>query len=187
MRDRFLAYVVCGVLAFAFPVTVLGQDGAQRTQASPAPVNPTTNASPTKGASDLQQPLSSSSAPETASTELPDSPGAVQAQSVQQQQTSSADSSGQASPQTQIQSSAQAPQASQGVTPQRPVGTAAAEAPTVSGITAAEPAGVAIAPAKQHRVRTILIRVGAIVGAGVAVGTVVALTESTPSKPPGAR
>lgn len=70
---------------------------------------------------------------------------------------------------------------------QRPVGTAAAEAPKVSGVTAAQPAGAAIAPAKQHRVRTIVLKVGAILGAGAAVGTVVALTAATPSKPPGAR
>jgi len=69
---------------------------------------------------------------------------------------------------------------------QRPVGTAAAEAPKVSGITAAQPAGAAIAPAKQHRVRTIVLKVGAILGAGAAVGTVVALSAATPSKPPGA-
>jgi hypothetical protein len=69
---------------------------------------------------------------------------------------------------------------------QKPVGTAAAEAPHTTGVAASQPAGVAIAPAKQHRVRTIVIRVGAIVGAGVAVGTVVALTEGTSSRPPGA-
>ena len=70
--------------------------------------------------------------------------------------------------------------------PQRPVGTAAAEAPVVSGTTAAQPAGVAIAPGKQHRARSIIIKVGAIVGVGVAVGTTVALTAGTSSKPPGA-
>lgn len=70
--------------------------------------------------------------------------------------------------------------------PQKPVGTAAAEAPEASGVAASEPAGVAIAPAKQRRVRTLVIKVGAIIAAGVAVGTVVALTEATPSKPPGA-
>jgi hypothetical protein len=69
---------------------------------------------------------------------------------------------------------------------QRPVGTAAAEAPKVSGITAAQPAGVAIAPAKQRRVRTIVLRVGAIAGAGAALGTVIALTAASPSRPPGA-
>lgn len=72
------------------------------------------------------------------------------------------------------------------VVPQKPVGTAAAEAVPASGVAASEPAGVAIAPAKQHRVRTIVLRMGAIVGAGVAVGSVVALTQATPSKPPGA-
>jgi hypothetical protein len=56
----------------------------------------------------------------------------------------------------------------------------------VSGVAASQPAGVAIAPAKQRRVRLIVIRVGAILGAGAAVGTVVALTQATPSKPPGA-
>jgi hypothetical protein len=70
--------------------------------------------------------------------------------------------------------------------PQKPVGTAAAGAPEASGIAASQPAGVAIAPAKQRRVRTIVIRTGAIIAAGVAVGAVVALTEATPSKPPGA-
>src|SRR5258708_4941485 len=69
---------------------------------------------------------------------------------------------------------------------QRPVGTAAAETSNASGIAASQPAGVAIAPAKQRRARTMVLRVGALVGAGVAVGTVVALTQATPSKPPGA-
>jgi hypothetical protein len=70
---------------------------------------------------------------------------------------------------------------------QKPVGTAAAGVIPVSGVAASQPAGVAIAPAKQHRVRTIVLRMGAIVGAGVAVGSVVALTEGTSGKPPGAR
>jgi hypothetical protein len=69
---------------------------------------------------------------------------------------------------------------------QRPVGTAAAEGPRVTGVTAAQPAGAAIAPAKQRRVRTVVIKVGAILGAGAAIGTVIALSAATPSKPPGA-
>jgi cytoskeletal protein RodZ len=69
---------------------------------------------------------------------------------------------------------------------QSPVGTAAAGPVPASGVAAAQPTGVAIAPGKQHRVRTIVLRVGAIIGAGVAVGSVVALTEATPSRPPGA-
>jgi hypothetical protein len=105
-------------------------------------------------------------------SELPDSPGATlaQAQAPPVPQSSPAQSS-----------ASQAP-----TTPQKPVGTAAAEAPNTSGVAASEPAGVAIAPAKQRRVRTIVIRTGAIIGAAVAVGVVVALTAGTSSKPPGA-
>ena len=81
---------------------------------------------------------------------------------------------------------AQSPQLEPQPAPQKPVGTAAAEPTHAGGIAASQPAGVAVAPAKQRRVRTIVIRVGAILGAGVAVGSVVALTEATSSKPPGA-
>lgn len=71
--------------------------------------------------------------------------------------------------------------------PQKPVGTAAAETPNISGIAASQPAGIAIAPAKQRRARTLVLRYGAMAGAAVAIGTVVALTRATASKPPGAR
>jgi hypothetical protein len=83
------------------------------------------------------------------------------------------------------QSNTQSPSSNQPVA-QKPVGTAAAEAPNASGIAASQPSGVAIAPAKQRRVRTIVLKTGAIIGAGVAVGSVIALTAATPSKPPGA-
>jgi hypothetical protein len=69
---------------------------------------------------------------------------------------------------------------------EKPVGTAVAEPIRANGIAGSQPAGVAIAPAKQRRVRTMVLRVGAILGAGVAIGSVLALTEATPSKPPGA-
>lgn len=129
---------------------------------------------------------------EVAVSELPDSPSAVQAQaqnSTQQSQTSSQPPSTQTPPQSVSPAGQEStpPAQTQVPPPQRPVGTAAAEAPVVSGVTAAQPAGVAVAPAKQRRVRTIVLKVGAIVGAGVAVGTIVALTEGTSSKPPGAR
>lgn len=118
-----------------------------------------------------------------ASAELPDSPGTT---------LSLLQASGNPSEEgtAQSQNPAPPPPSDQKTQPQeqqqRPVGTAAAEAPKVSGITAAQPAGFAIAPAKQRRVRTIVLRVGAIIGAGAALGTVIALTEATPSKPPGA-
>jgi len=114
--------------------------------------------------------------------ELPDSPSAVLAKlgeparpedSLDQTTGVSAPT-----PQSQSQSDAQ--------TPQKPVGTAAAEAPSATGVAASQPAGIAMAPAKQRRVRTIILRTGAIIGAGVAVGSVVALTAGTSSRPPGA-
>jgi hypothetical protein len=66
------------------------------------------------------------------------------------------------------------------------VGTAAAPAPEVTGIAGSSLTGAVIAPAKQRRVRTFLIRVGVVVGACVAIGTVVALSRSSPSQPRGA-
>ncbi len=121
----------------------------------------------------------------TASSELPDSPGTAWAKAQE------------ASPQPNPAQSTTAPSTQTGISqtsaagdqtqkPQRPVGTAAAEAPQVNGVAAAQPTGVAIAPARQRRVRTIVLKVGAMVGAGVAVGTVIALTAATSGKPPGA-
>lgn len=69
---------------------------------------------------------------------------------------------------------------------QQPVGTAVAPSIPVTGVVAFSPAGAAIAPAKQHRVRNIFIGVGVVVGAAVAIGTVVALENASPSRPPGA-
>jgi len=125
---------------------------------------------------------------------LPESPGAVHAQEPGSTQRMQAQWSAAAEPQSPTSQSSPAEPAqtpSQTVepsqtAPQKPVGTAAAETSKASGVAASQPAGVAIAPAKQRRVRMVVIRVGAILGAGAAVGTVVALTQATPSKPPGA-
>jgi len=67
---------------------------------------------------------------------------------------------------------------------QRPGGTAAAETDT-AGVAASRPAGIAIAPAKQHRGRAFWVKMGAIAGAGVALGTTLGLSKGTSSKPPG--
>jgi hypothetical protein len=128
---------------------------------------------------------------EKRTAELPDSPGVLVSKASAPFQLDGAAVQSQASApaidpaQGQAQQ-APAPATQERTSPQKPVGTAAAEAPETSGVAASQPAGVAIAPAKQRRVRTIIIRTGAIIAAGVAVGTVVALTEATPSKPSGA-
>jgi len=69
---------------------------------------------------------------------------------------------------------------------QEPRGTAAARAAKPQGGAASKPAGAAIAPAKQRRTRSLLIKLGIIAGAGAALGTVYALAQGSPSRPPGA-
>jgi hypothetical protein len=120
--------------------------------------------------------------------ELPDSPGVMWAksQNAPLQSPPTQSTSSQSDPRTTEKQDSPATNKQYEI-PQRPVGTAAAEGPRVTGVTAAQPAGAAIAPAKQRRVRTVVLKVGAILGAGAAIGTVVALTSATPSKPPGAR
>jgi len=68
---------------------------------------------------------------------------------------------------------------------QEPVGTAVAGPPVTTGVVASAPAGAAIAPAKQRRVRVLLIKMSAVVGAGAAIGAVAALSSGSPSRPPG--
>jgi len=83
----------------------------------------------------------------------------------------------------------QAPQAqqrpaSQQPAPQEPLGAAAAEQIKTSGGGASRPAGNAIAPEKQHQYRSLIIKLGAVAAAGIAVGTVYGLSHATSSTPP---
>ena len=66
---------------------------------------------------------------------------------------------------------------------QAPVGTAVAPYEKGIGIAASRPAGAVIAPAKQRRTRSFVIKAGLIIGAAVAVGTVVGLSSGSPSRP----
>jgi hypothetical protein len=68
--------------------------------------------------------------------------------------------------------------------PSQPLGAAAAEQIKTAGGGASRPAGNAIAPAKQHQYRSMLIKLGAVAAAGIAVGTVYGLSRATPSVPP---
>jgi hypothetical protein len=71
-------------------------------------------------------------------------------------------------------------------TQREPLGAAAAEGIKTAGGGASRPAGSAIAPAKQRQVRSFLIKLGAMAAAGVAIGTVYALSKGTSSTPPNA-
>ncbi|MGA7968239.1 MAG: hypothetical protein WCC32_04055 [Terriglobales bacterium] len=116
---------------------------------------------------------------------LPDSPGAIQSAQLETQEPAGTQQSTQSQP-------AAAPSAQPAVPPlpaplpKEPLGTAAAETVPTMGVAASRPAGAALAPGKQRRIRSFLIRTGAIVGAAAALGITMALTEASPSKPPGA-
>jgi hypothetical protein len=89
-------------------------------------------------------------------------------------------------PQQPAQSAAQSQQqpAVQQSAPPEPLGAAAAEEIKTAGGGASRPAGNAIAPAKQHQYRSMLIKLGAVAAAGIAVGTVYGLSRATSSVPP---
>lgn len=89
----------------------------------------------------------------------------------------------QQAPQPAQQTASQPNTQSQQGSPTAPIGTAAAPAEEPVGAAGSRPAGAVIAPAKQRRVHTILIRVGLIVGAGIAIGTVAALSHASASQP----
>ena len=109
-------------------------------------------------------------APSSSSQPVPQGPAAQPAPSTNQS-TNANQQSGQQSTRTQQQNGS------------APVGTAVAPYEKGAGIAASRPAGVVIAPAKQRRTRTLLIRVALVVGAAVAVGTVIGLSKASPSEP----
>ena len=76
-----------------------------------------------------------------------------------------------------------APANQQQTSQSQPVGTAAAPVIRPAGVPGSRPAGAAIAPAKQRRIRQIAIRVGLLVGAGIAIGTVAAASLGSPARP----
>ncbi len=121
----------------------------------------------TQNGQSTAQPDSTSQQPALTTSALPDAPQA-QAQQSTPAQTNATAGQNSATP------------------PQQPEGTAAARGARTIGGPASKPAGSAIAPAKQRQIRSLLIKIGAIAGAGAALGTVYALTRGTSSKPPGA-
>jgi len=104
--------------------------------------------------------------------ELPDNPGSNAPANTNQQEPAPQ----QPAPQTAAPNDTQ--------TPQQPSGTAVAPPVEVSGGAASKPAGVAIAPPKQRQIRSLLIKLGFLAGAGIAIGTVVGLSAASPGHVP---
>jgi len=138
------------------PAAPAGQNQPQQ-PASQQPANPGTSVNP-------------SQAPLQPVTTYPDASGAQQEQQ---------------SPNTAPAAQTTVPEAPQPKKPTEPVGAATAESVPTSGGAAAKPAGIAIAPAKQHQTRSLLFKIGAVVAAGAALGTIYALSHGTSPTPPG--
>jgi type IV secretory pathway VirB10-like protein len=154
------------------------------------PSSPTQNQAPQPQGSSPSpqlQPVAPAEQPQAA----PQPPAAQQPQgnatSPQQPVTTYPDASAAAEQGTQTAPDAPQPKVQQNAQPQtEPQGAATAEKVNTAGGAAAKPAGAAIAPAKQHQTRSLLIKIGAFAAAGIAAGTVYALSRGTSSTPPGA-
>jgi hypothetical protein len=155
-----LATLFAGSFAIAAPAPLQEPGSTQETPGTPP--------SQTQAQNSDDQSKKPDSNTASSTHALPDSPNPVQQQSTDQRaQTSTSNSDTEQEP-------SGAP---------KPVGTAAAPLEKTTGVAVSRPAGAVIAPAKQRRARTILIRVSLVVGGAVAVGTVVALSHGSPSRP----
>lgn len=121
--------------------------------------NPQPNAASTSEVSEIQPSEELPSAP------VPQSPAQPQQQS-------------QPSPQTEPQGQTPEPPKTQ-----QPVGTAAAPLEKPTGVAGSRPAGAAIAPAKQRRVRAIVISLGLILAGAGAIGAVAGMSKASHSQP----
>jgi len=160
LPNLLLVFLLSTTLAVSAEPLPLGQQSSEASQPSPQASSHETSSTtaPVAGATNSSSSISAST------SELPDAP--TPAQSNQQS----------------AESSSIQPQDPGAV----PSGAAGAKAPTVRGAPASRTVGAAIAPAKQRQRRSILIRVGLVAGACVAVGSAFALSKGSPSKPPGA-
>ncbi len=131
---------------------------------------------------------SNSSVPETPQPQAPQSSESQPAPQPQATQSSDQQTAQPSAAQGSDQPTAQ-PSAAQGSDQQPtlpPSGAAGAKASDAKGAPAAQPVGAAVAPARQHSHRSLLIKVGLVAGAAIAVGTVVAFSAKSPTRPPGA-
>lgn len=168
-----LLQLIAGCLVVFLAVPFADAADALSQQTTPAQTTSAPQAQP-------PSPDSGSTNPGTDAAAPPDSPGAVRAQQATSPQSPNQQTSSPQSPNSQT-----APQ--QQPAPQQPsnepLGTAAAPYEKTTGVAASRPAGAAIAPAKQKRSRSFVIKVSLLVGAAIAVGTVVGLSKGSPSRP----
>ena len=158
--NRNTIYLAVGALLFALcgvPDLLAQQPSAPQQQQTQQPSNNGVTVNPSQAP--LTPPPSAEEQPATIYEGNPQNAPTPQTTTVQQQQ-------------------------NQQEQPKQPLGAATAGTVATEGGGASRPAGTAIAPAKQHQVRSFLIKLGAVAAAGIAIGTVYALSKGTPSVPP---
>ncbi len=155
----------CLVILLAAPF-----GSAAPAQQQPSPVPQASNTTPSQPQSPDAKSAATNTAPSASTRSDPQAPAPVQNSAPVQNDDQSGSSSVTQPAQDQQKNSST-----------RPLGAAAAPSENGMGVTASRPAGAVIAPAKQRRVRIFLIRVAIVVGAGVAIGTVMALSHASPS------
>lgn len=167
--NRTLARAIAGPLVLVVSFSTAPLVYAQSTDAPQAQAAPSQGSNQTQPAGVQQQPAQATPQDQNPSShqppvELPENPGRNTANE----------------PTNNTPASTQPAQQEK----QEPNGTAVAPQIQTSGGAASKPAGVAIAPPKQRRVRSLLIKLGVLAGAGVAIGTVVGLSAASPSHVP---
>lgn len=168
--------IIAAVLAFVLALVLGGLPEVAAAQQAQAPDSQNVPTAPgTTRVDPSQGPIAPQNLPEEPQPQGPDQ--TVPAATPAQQQPAAQQPPANPTPAT---------QANQQPNQTEPVGAAAAEKGRTAGGAASRPAGAAIAPAKQHQMRSLLLKLGAIAGVGAAVGIVYGLSRSTPSTPPGA-
>jgi hypothetical protein len=166
MSGYWLQRLISGSLILLLAGPFWQMAAAQQQQTPPNPQTESTSSAQTQLSSsdhEIKTP-----ATDTAQAEAsPGHSGGLDSQTTDTQQSNSA----QTAPQNQKNDTSE------------PKGTAAAPYEKVTGVAASRPAGAAIAPAKQRRTQAILIKTSLLLGAAIAIGTVVALSHASPSQP----
>jgi hypothetical protein len=158
-----LVVALCAVLLIQ-PTLGAAQEPAQIAQASTPSANEISSSQPVE---------------ELPSAPIPQAPGQPQTQNqpqAQQTQPSQQPQTQQPNQQTQQTQQPNAPR-------QPPVGTAAAPYEKPTGVPGSRPAGAAIAPAKQRRVRAIVISLAVVLAGAGAIGAVAGMSKASHSQP----
>jgi hypothetical protein len=168
LRDSLPGRAIAGALALLLALPC-GEVCAAQPQQTPAPQQNTQTSGMQSGTQDAAS-QGAVASPEIAETNLPDAPSPQGTPSGEQNQ-----------PATNPNQQTNPGQQQSGT--QQPLGTAAAPYEKPEGVAASRPEGAVIAPAKQRRARAIFISLAVVAAAGIALGTVAALSHGSPSRP----